>query len=263
MRIKGFKPVWSDAFMLGLIVLAATVLFPAPDRLPSLSISAPLGHGVYIAGLIVCAVGFFILRARENEAALLKMAGLSDQITGVRTEAARHHAESQQQYETQIGEMKKHHEAQLSEHKETRQLVVEVKQRLAETEAAHGPPLKIAGLNSAVTLAEAVLAEEAHTIFSPPIRSQWWVPTVQAFTGGEEFPEPMRELQAALRDLEQNPPTDPSMALATAKRLSSLSQVIPNTPADRSIAEHKAEVGNVTTPSESSSGAHRPPKSSS
>lgn len=188
------------------------------------------------------------------------------QVAEVRQEAAQalveaegHYAVSNEQHKTQMGALE-----QLSaQQKEVIRVLREVRQQQAEPEAAHAPPEKIAALNISASLAEAVLAEESYMTFTPVIQPKtWFVP--QPFSDFERLPAPRLELQAALHNLEKNPPTDPSMALATAKQLSSLSQAIPNTLAGYSVSETKSDVSlSISPPSESSSGAHGPPKSSS
>jgi len=266
--------------MLGLIALAATPLLPAPDWYPALSLDDPIGRRVYVAAWLALSFGFLWRRGVENTADAKARNDLREEVGQAKKEAAQHHADSERRHETQMAAQQEHHDTQMAaaqekheaqmpaaqqhsaRQEETYRLVLEMKQQSAEAEAAHAPAMKVVGLNSAVTLAEAALAEEAYTIPHLLMQGQGWVTNIQPYLGVEELPVSMRELQDALRNLEKNPPTDPITAIATAKQLSSLSLAIPNAPVGPPIADHKADVG-LSMPSESSSGAHRPPKSSS
>jgi hypothetical protein len=240
--------------MLGLIVLAATPLFDPPARFPNLAIDFTLGRDLYIAGLAIGVIGFFLVRGLENAADAREQAGLRREIKQAREDAADHHA-------TQIGEIR---ETRLKQ-EDTHNLLVEVKQQLAEAVASNGPPIKVAALETAVALAEAAESGQPQFVRQTAAEQQQRVAALSnllVWSDRDEFASSnLNRLWSAVAEIQTNPPTDAFVAYATAKALSSLSQAIPNTPSGSSIAEHKAEI-TPPNPSVPSSGVHSPKKSS-
>lgn len=241
--------------MLALIVLASTPLFDAPNGFPSLAIDAALGRALYIGGLAIGVIGFFIRRGFENAADVRERVGLRNQLSQASEYAADHHA-------TQIGEIR---ETRLKQ-EDTHNLLVEVKQQLAEALASNGPPIKVAALETAVALAEAAESGQPQVVRQTAAEQQQ---RVAAFSKSLLLADwdylasaNLNRLWSVVTEIQTNPPTEPRVAFATAKVLSSLSQAIPNTPSGSSIAEHRAEITSPN-PSVPSSGAHSPPKSSS
>ncbi len=99
--------------MLGLIALAATLPLPAPDWYPALSLDSPTGRHIYIAGLILFAFGFFVLRGVENTAQVRKQTQ-RDKQEKERHEAAM--ALQKQHYESVIARQDEQHGEQIKFH---------------------------------------------------------------------------------------------------------------------------------------------------
>jgi flagellar hook protein FlgE len=134
-----FKPVWSDAFMLGLIGLAATPLLPAPDWYPALSLDTATGRRIYIAGLVLLGIGFFVVRGLENAVEARGQAQRDKEANDMHAAGIalqRQHYESvithqKQTFESTIATMAKQHSELVAYHEQTVAFVATLSKQFA------------------------------------------------------------------------------------------------------------------------------------
>jgi hypothetical protein len=163
---------------------------------------------------------------------------------------------------------KEYQEAKMAQGQSTHEVVVAIQEQLTQAHAANASPLTMASLESALTIAQQVEAGQPERIPEALLGQRHRSDVINRIIGGwwgEEFPAQVQsastqQLRSLLIGVQNNPPTDPNIALAVSKELSSLSQAIPNKTTSQTIAE---QVASTTMQSRSSSGAHRPPESSS